>query len=245
MEISPQTIPICYKQKTLRPATPGTPSSEGTFTSSLSALSFPFHPLFLETQPPKKLSLKTLSPENDARQPLRPHSPERHQRGATHLTSNTEPPLPPAALWPLALPPLPLRPPQPLIAGSPPAKPPARTLPVPGPRPASPEPHRTASPLTGRPAVAQSQSVMPQKPVPLTRTSQASSQARHRDGCVYIEFSRQLVRSSKHVDMAAANHFSLATQPFRTRLLPRPFRCVYLPGAEAGLPPVGSREPGW
>ena len=89
--------------------------------------------------------------------------------------------------------------------------------------------------------VAQSQSVMLQKPVPLTRASQASSQIRHRDGCVYIEFSRQLVRSSKHVDMAAANHFSLATQPFRTRLLPRLFRCVYLPGAEAGFPPVGSR----
>ena len=84
------------------------------------------------------MSLRSLSPENDPRQPLRPHSPERHQRGATHLTSNTEPPLPPAALGPLAR--------------SPPAKPPALTLPVPGPRPASPEPHRTASPLTGRPA---------------------------------------------------------------------------------------------
>ena len=33
-----------------------------------------------------------------------------------------------------------------------------------------------------------------------------------RDQCVYIEFSPQLIRSTKHVDVAAVNHFYLATQ---------------------------------
>ena len=145
-------FPSATSKRPSAPASPGTPSSEGTFTSSLSALSFPFHPLFFETQAPKKLSLRTLSPENDPRQPLRPHSPERHQHGATHLTSNTEPPLPPAALWPLALPPLPSDLHSPSSPNPRQPNPLASTLPGPGPRPASPEPHRTVSPLTGRPA---------------------------------------------------------------------------------------------
>ena len=121
-------FPSATSKRPSAPASPGTPSSEGTFTSSLSALSFPFHPLFFETQAPKKLSLRTLSPENDPRQPLRPHSPERHQHGATHLTSNTEPPLPPAALWPLA--PGPASPPPP-TSTAPPRRIPASQTPWP------------------------------------------------------------------------------------------------------------------
>lgn len=117
-----------------------------TFTSSPSALSFPFLPLFLETQPPKNspqgpcLLRKTLASPSD------PTLLKDNQHGATHLTSNAEPPLPLAALWPLALPPLPLRSPQIPLVEFLPAKPSPLTQLVPRPRPASPKPqHRQPS----------------------------------------------------------------------------------------------------
>lgn len=77
--------------------------------------------LYFQAQPPKNCPMRALSPEDDRGQCLRPHSPERRSYGATHFTSNAVPPLPPAALWPLALP----HSPPPPISTAPPRRIPA------------------------------------------------------------------------------------------------------------------------